>query len=149
MLTQLFGIVWIILGVRFLWKPESFLKRLHKKGRKMMTRFLLGTYIVVAGGIISVSFDISGWWPKLIALILLVVLFKLLLVVRKRFVDQLKEKSGLIDEKRIKQVAILYIIIGGAMFITPQVKRMTQDPSERPRSVYDRLDEEREAMEDW
>ncbi len=149
MLTQIIGVIWILLGLWFLCRPQAFLKRLHKKGRKLMTRFLLAVYIIAAGSIISAALDVSGWWPKLIALVLLVLLFLLLLKVRRRFADQLKEKSELIQEKHIQRIAVGYIIIGAAMIGVPQAIRMTRRAGAQRPSAREQLDQEREDMEDW
>lgn len=116
MFVKILGIFWILLGLFWLLKPESMKNRIQRKmGRKM--RWAVYGFIIILGILLLGSiFKAKGIFPKVAAILSLVITAKLLLLLTSKTSEKI---LGWWKERPVKFFRIwgACILITGVMLV--------------------------------
>jgi len=114
---KVIAILWIILGVVWLFRPESFRSYVRKKIFKKYRRLAL-ILLLITGGYLLSFFRFSFVAAKLIALLGLIVIIKALFLLNRKFSESLSRYIEKIPIFYIRVASLLLIGIGISIFLT-------------------------------
>jgi len=92
MLTRIVGIIWVILGVLWLAKPEVLKNRLKKKMNRSMKRVIYGFIIFFGLSLVGIVIKAHGILLKIIGLVLIIIALRSLLLLASKTSDKILGK---------------------------------------------------------
>lgn len=116
------GLIWMVLGGLFLWKPAMLLKRLNKKGFSFLLRYILVVLIFGTTTLLSLCAPIPTFWPTLIALIVIIYAWIYAFRWSKKVKGHFAELcEAFLDVKLLKRIALGHILVGIVIIATAYV----------------------------
>ena len=115
MLTKILGVIWILLGVLWLIKPEMLKKRLKKKMNRKIKWIVFGFVVMFGFIMIGSVFKTPGVLPKIIGIIGMILVIKGIILVTSKTSDRI---FGWLEDRPLKIFriwALVFLAIGLAM----------------------------------
>ena len=111
---KVIAILWIILGVVWLFRPENFRSYVRKKIFKKYRR-LAFILLLITGGYLLSFFRFSFVAAKLVALLGLIVIIKALFLLNRKFLEIISQELEKIPLLYIRLASL--ILVGAGVFI--------------------------------
>jgi len=112
MLNNIFGTVWILVGLLVLLRPTSLQNRLRRKSGRALRGVLFAAGLFLSGTLISFGWRYEGGIPKLLLVIGIIGLFKALMMLRGKGMEALLALSAKIPPLVLRIGGACYMAIG-------------------------------------
>ena len=104
---------WIILGCIFLWRQAFLLKRIRKKGAKLIFRYIIALCAFASVSILTTAWGIPGTLSKIIGLLIPIALwiyaFRQNRKLKGHFAELCEQK---LNSTLLKRIALVHILVG-------------------------------------
>jgi hypothetical protein len=117
MLTKILGVIWILLGVLWFFKPEMLRNRLKKKMNRKMKWIVFGFVVMFGFLMIGSVFKAPGILPKVIGIIGMILVIRAIILVTSKTSNKMFEWLEGRPLKVFRIWALLFLAIGLAMLI--------------------------------
>jgi hypothetical protein len=84
MLSKILGVIWILLGVWWLIRPEALKNRLKRKMNRRVRRVVYGFLLVFGFLMIGSVFKTPGLLPKIIGIVGMIIVIKVIMLITSR-----------------------------------------------------------------
>ncbi|MGD2279446.1 MAG: hypothetical protein PVH45_05075 [Candidatus Omnitrophota bacterium] len=115
MLAKILGVIWILLGILWFFKPEALQNRLKKKMNRKMKWIIFGFVVMFGFIMIGSVFKTSGILPKVIGIIGMILVIKGIILITSKTSDKI---FGWLEDRPLKIFriwALAFIAIGLSM----------------------------------
>ena len=112
MLVKIFGWMWVVAGILFLWKPQLLKNRLQKKSLKRLRKYTFLLAIFLGLLLIGVARNFHSLLAKIIMVLGIIGVFKGIFLLKAKTADKLIQWSAARPLIFFRMGACLYILIG-------------------------------------
>ena len=112
MLSKVLGLIWIILGLLWLFKPEILKSRLEKKMNRRMRRVVYGFIRVFGFLMIGSVFKTPGLVPKIIGIVGMIIVIKVIMLITSRTSEKIFDWWGERSLNFFRILALCILAIG-------------------------------------
>ena len=112
MITKLIGLLWILIGLWWLIRPQAIQGFFKKKVRKRRFKLFISFLVLFGSFALGLFFKADTLWLKVLVVVGFIAIFKIFLSVSQKASNKLYDYLSKIPQKYFRIFACLIIILG-------------------------------------